>query len=152
MKLFISWSGPVSGEIAREIRDWLPVLLPAVKPFLSPADIEKGAKWRTELGRELEQTNYGLVCLSKENLTSQWIAFEAGALSKAVSGKVATVLFGIAHADVKEPLAQFQGTLFTSAEFKQLILDLNASTEADKRPEDHVQMLFDKLWPELETK
>jgi hypothetical protein len=63
MKLFISWSGETSQQIAQQLRDWVPLILPAVKPFITTTDIDKGARWQGEISRELEQSNYGIVCL-----------------------------------------------------------------------------------------
>ena len=87
MKVFLSWSGDVSQQITREVHDWLPMILQNIKPYMTPADIEKGARWGSEITQELGTCDFGIVCLTKGNLTSQWIAFEAGALSKAVTAR-----------------------------------------------------------------
>ncbi|MDH8549225.1 hypothetical protein QIH12_27285, partial [Klebsiella pneumoniae] len=79
-------------------------------------DIDKGAQWQSTIRTELEKSDYGIVILTKENLESQWLAFEAGALSKHLGGRVATVLFNIGHSDVKSPLSMFQGTIFNEAD------------------------------------
>jgi hypothetical protein len=112
MKVFLSWSGEISQQIAREIHDWLPIILQNVKPYMTPADIEKGARWGSEITRELEICNFGIICLTKDNLASQWICFEAGALSKAVTGRVASFLFGIGHADVRQCPRQIEMSVF----------------------------------------
>jgi hypothetical protein len=39
MKVFISWSGEQSKEIAEAFRNWLPGVLQAEKPYFSPDDI-----------------------------------------------------------------------------------------------------------------
>ena len=151
MKIFLSWSGTVSQQIAQELRAWLPLILPAVQPFVTTTDIDKGARWFGEISAELEQCNYGVVCLTRENLSSQWLAFEAGALSKQLSARVATVLFGVQHADVKPPLAMFQGTIFRESEFRQLITNINAAANVDQRREDaQLDTLFPMLWPKIE--
>lgn len=151
MKLFISWSGNVSQQIANEIRQWLPLILPSIEPFITTSDIEKGARWQGEISRELEASNYGIVCLTGQNLQSQWLAFEAGALSKQLAGRVATVLFDITHNDVQQPLSMFQGTLFTEQDIRQLIMNINASAPAEQRREDaQIDRLFPMLWPDLQ--
>ena len=53
MKIFISWSGQLSQEIGSAIRDWLPNVIQVVKPYFTPQDIEKGARWQTEIKSEL---------------------------------------------------------------------------------------------------
>ncbi|MEH6690627.1 MAG: toll/interleukin-1 receptor domain-containing protein [Pseudorhizobium pelagicum] len=150
MKLFISWSGQASQQIAVEIRRWLPLLLPAVEPFITTTDIEKGARWQGEIVKELEESNYGIVCLTPQNLHSQWLAFEAGALSKHLNGKVATLLFDVTHAEVHPPLSMFQGTLFNEQEVRQLVLNINSSAPPEKRREDgQIERLFPMLWTEF---
>jgi hypothetical protein len=81
MKVFISWSGDTSKLLAAEIRDWLPNMLSYVKPFFSPEDIQKGANWAQEISAELKQTGFCVIALTRESLNSNWIMFEAGAIS-----------------------------------------------------------------------
>src|SRR6516164_781269 len=153
MKVFLSWSGDISQQIAREVHDWLPIILQNVRPYMTPADIEKGARWGSEITRELETCNFGIICLTKDNLASQWICFEAGALSKAVTGRVASFLFGIGHADVQQPLAQFQGTLFEKADVRKLVADINAACKPDEQLDDRrLERLFEMMWPDFEGK
>lgn len=150
MKLFISWSGPVSQQIAEALREWFPLLLPALEPFITTTDIDKGAKWQAEISHELEASSYGVVCLTAENLNSPWLAFEAGALSKHLDGRVATVLLGVSHGDVKPPLSMFQGTLFEEADIRKLIGSINAALpESNRRQTSQLETLFPKVWPDL---
>lgn len=153
MKLFLSWSGDVSKQVALELKDWLPLILPNVKPFLSPVDVEKGSKWQNEISAELSSSNYGLICLTRGNLESQWLAFEAGALSKNIDGKAATLLLGISHGEVGYPLAMFQGSLFNKDDFLQLVKDINKADAGETQRDDrHIDRLFEGFWPELEEK
>lgn len=69
MKVFISWSGPRSKAVAEALRDWLPDVMQALKPWVSSEDIRKGKQWNLELTRELEGTHVGVICLTPENLT-----------------------------------------------------------------------------------
>ncbi len=82
MKVFISWSGPRSAAVAEALRYWLPKVIQALEPWMSADDIEKGTRWRSGIATELEQSSVGIICLTRENLDSTWIHFEAGALSK----------------------------------------------------------------------
>jgi hypothetical protein len=41
MKIFISWSGELSHRVALELRDWLPMVINALEPYVSSKDIEK---------------------------------------------------------------------------------------------------------------
>ena len=81
-KVFISWGGELSKRLAEEVRNWLPSVLQFVKPYFTPDDIEKGSRWESNIANELETSNVGIICLTKDNINRPWILFEAGALSK----------------------------------------------------------------------
>ena len=82
MDLFISWSGARSGAAAEALRDWLPKVVNEIKPWLSSADIDKGARWSSDIAVRLQSARAGIICLTPGNLRSEWILFEAGALSR----------------------------------------------------------------------
>ena len=84
MKVFIHWSGERSKQLGEAIREWLPNVLQFVKPYFSPADIDKGARWANEISKELEQSKIGIIAMTDENRTNPWIMFETGAISKVV--------------------------------------------------------------------
>ena len=77
MNLFISWSGEKSRSVAEALRDWLPFVINAVKPWMSAADIEKGARWSSDLAYQLKETRAGIICLTRDNLEAPWVLFEA---------------------------------------------------------------------------
>src|SRR4051812_952143 len=125
-KVFISWSGSLSQKLGEALRNWLPSTLQFVKPYFSPEDIEKGAKWNSEISKELESSDIGIICLTRENTEKPWIIFEAGALSKSIEkSRVCTLLFDIDPADVKGPLTSFQATRFLREDFKRLFSVIN---------------------------
>lgn len=49
---------------------------------MSATDIDKGTRWREEVGTALDTMKAGIICLTPENLSAEWLLFEAGALSK----------------------------------------------------------------------
>ena len=77
-KVFISWSGDLSRKLGEALREWLPAALQYVKPYFSPEDIQKGTKGDTEIARQLESADIGVICLTLDNLEKPWILFEAG--------------------------------------------------------------------------
>jgi hypothetical protein len=79
LRVFISWSGDKGRALAEHLASWLPSIVPPVKAFYSP-DIQSGAVWPMSLFDELADAQYGIVCLTKDNLASPWLHFEAGAL------------------------------------------------------------------------
>lgn len=151
MKIFISWSGERSRQVAEALRTWLPtVLAGSVECFVSSQDIRRGDRGMDVIAAELRDRDFGIVVLTKDNMTSPWINFEAGALGKSLGvGKVAPVLLDITRADVEGPISQFQNSLLTDREdMRQFIRDLATMTPGI--PEESVDALFGVKWPELE--
>lgn len=109
MKVFLSWSGEQSREVAKVLKEWIPDIIQAVDPWMSEEDIHKGARWGSELADSLQGPHFGLLCLTRENLTAPWLLFEAGALSKSLDvARVCPFLFGIEKTDIERgPLLQF---------------------------------------------
>jgi len=153
MKVFISWSGQRSAAVADALRYWLPKVIQALEPWMSADDIEKGTRWRSGLASELEQSSVGIICLTRENLDSTWIHFEAGALSKQQQNTfVCTLLFELEPIDVREPLAQFQHTRATKDDLRKLISTINNALGDSKLPESELGESFEVWWPKLETR
>lgn len=153
MKVFICWSGPTSRRLAEVFRDWLPGVIQAIKPYFSPEDVEKGARWYPEISKELEQCKAGIICLTRENLEASWIMFEAGALSKNIErSRLVPLLFGIDAADIKGPLIQFQAAPFSKDEIKKLMKALNSALDETALEGPILDSVFEKWWPELELR
>ncbi len=151
MKVFVSWSGELSKKVAAELHDWLPLLMDNIEVFYSPEDIEKGENWNQRLSTELTSCNYGLVCLTPENLTSVWINFEAGAIVNALDSRLAALLIGLNPSELKGPISKYQATQITKEEFLQLIQDMNKRLDS---PIDESILVkrFNGLWAGFESK
>ncbi|MHB8122929.1 MAG: toll/interleukin-1 receptor domain-containing protein [Desulfuromonadaceae bacterium] len=153
MKVFISWSGEQSRLFGEAIRDWLPAVLQKIRPYFTPADIEKGNRWSTDIAKELDSSSAGIFCLTRDNLESQWLMFEAGAISKRVDKTlVCPILFNLSNSDLKGPLTQFQTTEFNKNEIKKLINSLNRGLDTEKLEEKVLHDVFEMWWPRLEEK
>lgn len=151
MDIFISWSGARSLAVAEALRDWLPMVINAAKPFLSVADIDKGARWSSEVAGRLEKSKAGIICLTPGNMNSHWLLFEAGALSKAVNMTyVCPLLVGLKPSDVKGPLAQFQFTSTSQPDMLQLFKTLNSALGEGSLPDAQIEKAFGLVWPNLE--
>lgn len=150
MKVFISWSGERSQRLAQALHGWLPLVLHYVQPWLSEADVSAGDRWAQAIAKELETSNFGIICVTPENLGSPWVLFEAGALAKSMQGtKVIPLLFNLEFSDVSGPLAQFQAKKFERSGLAEVIHSVNQSA-SEPIPEDRARQLFNALWPELE--
>jgi TIR domain-containing protein len=153
MKVFISWSGTGSQMVAEALRDWLPNVIQALNPWMSANDVEKGARWRTDIAVELEQSSIGIICLTPENLNAPWILFEAGALSKLhQNAYICTYLYGLEPSDLKDPLAQFQTTKAERDDTRRLLHTINRALMERSLPESKVDDAFDVWWPKLEER
>jgi hypothetical protein len=150
MEIFISWSGDRSLSVAKALRNWLPKIVNALKPWLSSSDIGKGARWSAEVAMRLSTAKAGIICLTADNLHSDWILFEAGALSKAVdAARVCTLLIGLEESDLEPPLSQFQATKANEQEILALVKTLNQSLGENALSEEHVADAFRMCWPTL---
>lgn len=152
MKVFISWSGARSKELAFALREWLPLVLQYVEPWVSEKDISAGDRWAQAIAGELETSNFGIICITPENLNSQWILFEAGALSKSMlDAKVIPLLFGLELSDLGGPLSQFQAQKADEGGMMEVVKSINKVS--DKKASDAIiAQLVPTLWPMLSDK
>src|SRR6266545_7849251 len=79
MKVFISWSGRRSHEVAEALGPWLKKVIQSVDYFLS-SEMERGVKWLEVLSTSLDTHSFGIICVTPGNANAPWINFEAGAL------------------------------------------------------------------------
>ena len=153
MKIFISWSGIQSQKIAEELQEWIPQVINSVIPYVTSKSIMKGHRWSDKISKELEDSNFGLVCLNKDNLNSPWIMFEAGAISKNKDSKLICLLFdGLNQNEVEKPLSFFQNTEFNKEDYLKLMLSINESLGEKKLSDNILTISFNKWWPDLESK
>jgi len=153
MKVFISWSGDLSKNIAETLRQWLPGVIQALKPYYTPDDITKGTRWNSEISKELDASKLGIICLTKDNLESPWIMFEAGALSKNIDkSKVCPILFNVELSDIQGPLIQFQAAKFSKTEMKKVVKMMNAELSEFGLAPDVLDTVFEMWWPKLQEK
>jgi hypothetical protein len=149
MKVFISWSGQRSKELANALRDWLPLVLQYIEPWVSDKDISAGERWAQAIAGELEAANFGIICITPENIHSEWILFEAGALSKSMQdAKVIPLLFGLELSDLSGPLSQFQAQKMEETGIKEIVKAIN-NISSSKTSDQIVDQLVPALWPRL---
>jgi hypothetical protein len=152
MNLFISWSGGRSKAVAESLHAWLPNVIQSVRPWMSAADLEKGARWSSDIARHLQDTRLGIICLTPDNLDAPWILFEAGALSKTLEATyVCPYLFRVEPAALKGPLVQFQATKSEKDETRRLLHTINNALNTSALSEKQLNEAFEVWWPKLET-
>lgn len=156
MKIFISWSGEESKQVALLLKSWLKKVLQATDPWMSDVDIQPGTRWSQSIAGELQTSGFGIICITPSNMAAEWINFEAGALSIAIKDgterKVVPLLIGFHDrgAIQRGPLGLFNALRFTKDDVWKLILTLNAELPNGLDGED-LGDLFETYWPKLEA-
>ena len=152
MDIFISWSGPRSRAVAEALKEYLPIIVNAFKPWLS-ADMDKGAVWASELTAALGTAKAGIICLTPNNLTAPYILFESGAISKTVDKSfVCTLLIEMEPSDVSGPLALFQATKSKKDDLLHLLKTLNKALDRSAVSEAQIETTFNLVWPKFKER
>jgi hypothetical protein len=167
VKIFISWSGGVSRYVAEALAQWLPKVNGSLSPWVSSRDIQAGDPWWIKVAQQLRHTNFGVICVTRLNLTAPWLLFEAGALAKQVEGLAGSLdggvdysivcpylIGGLRSVDVPQgPLSQFQHTEATEAGSLFLLKSINsalARVEPNNALDDaRLKRTFKRSWPYL---
>lgn len=155
LKVFISWSGQNSRDIAHQLGKWLPFIIQAIRPFVSSGNILKGARWSDVLAEELKETQYGIICITRQNRVCPWLSFEAGAISKMIGQSyVSPLLFDVAPSKLQGPLSQFQATMFDEQgeDIFHLVSSINSILPYWQQVSpDVLRTTFNKWWPDFKT-
>ena len=152
MKVFISWSGERSKQMAAALKEWLPTAIQYLEPWMSDTDIHAGDRWADKMATELKESNVGIVCVTGENLTSEWLHFEAGALSKLMQNtRVITVLLDLDEQAVSGPLTLFQMKKLDKGGVLDIAISLNKFAE-HKLDEATLNNAVNGMWTSLEQK
>lgn len=150
MKLFISWSGKRSQRVAELLSNWISIVIQRIEPWIS-TDMDRGTLWFSEVQSALVAVEDGIVCLTRENLSSPWILFEAGALAnKMTSCRVYTFLVDLEDNDISPPLSQFNHTKANRDGLYQLCQTLNNRLGAEALSEKILATVFERNWPIFE--
>lgn len=153
MKVFLSWSGERSRQVAELLDNWLQCVIQASDPWMSSKDIDRGALWFTEISNQLAGTGIGVVCLTKENKNKPWILFESGALAKGISSsRVCTFLIDLKPTDVENPLAQFNHTKPNRTGLWELVRTINIALNDNSLKENILEEVFNTYYVEFDKK
>jgi len=91
----------------------------------------------------------GVLCLTRENLSSPWMLFEAGAISKALqASRVIPLFHGLTPVDLPSPLSQFQ-VIITERNGKQSLVQAVNSACEQSLPDNQLNRTFEVWWPML---
>ena len=144
-RLFISWSGENSKQIARGLKTVLEESFfnnTDLECFVSDVDISAGDDWSRKIKNELHNCKLGIVCITKENLRAPWIYFESGAI---ISHKIKLIPLLIS-CDYKSlqntPLAyQNMVNLYDQEKFIQMIILINKELKLSNISKENLRKL-----------
>lgn len=140
-EIFIGWSGNRSKKIANILREWIPLLIKDIKPWVSFKDII--GNWSLEL-EKIKRFELGIFCITQENLKSPWIHFEAGK----IGGLVCPYLIDVSIPEIHGPLQQFQCFEATEEGTLDLVGKIGILLE-EEIEEKQLKTAFYNLWPIL---
>jgi hypothetical protein len=153
MDVLISWSKRRSRELASSLHAWLPRVLPGLVPWMSEKDIDKGTEWFRELQDFLSGAKLCVICVTRENVRSPWLYYEAGAVAtKRRNVRICPYLFDLTPSILADgPLGRFQCTVASKPDTLALVRSLNKLLDEAKRDEEpRLQRNFETTWPEFE--
>lgn len=153
MKVFLSWSKPRSQRVAELLNNWIPCVLQSVETWFSSQNIEDGELWFNSIQGQVAEIINGVICLTKENVNEPWILFEAGGLAKGLEkSRIYILLIDLSSNDILlSPLSAFNHTKPTEDGIRKLMHVINGRTVKPISP-SVVDQVFNKFWPDFETK
>lgn len=108
-------------------------------------------RWNEEIAKKLDQTDFGILCLTPENRNAPWIHFEAGALAKKVDkARVCPYLLGLKTTDIKGPLESFQAKNAEKEDTRDIVKEINNALGKEALSAERLDRAFDVNWPRLE--
>lgn len=150
MRVFLSWSGGRSNEVATSLKTFLKGIIQRTEPWMSSEDIRVGQRWFSEVSGYLQGCGVGILCLTRDNLSSPWLNFEAGALSKQVDKSlVCPYLLDLEETDVAGPLSGFQAVRATEEGTRKLVRTINSALGESKLADTTLTEAFQLWWPRL---
>lgn len=153
MRVFISWSGEQSREVAELLDTWINCVIQATRPWISTHNIDNGSIWFTEIHSALAESKIGIVVLTKENKEKPWLLFEAGAMFKGIStNRVFTFLVDMKPTDIEDPLAQFHHTIYSKSSIQKLFENINSLLDKDAIRREILVESFEAFWKKYDKK
>lgn len=101
---------------------------------------------------QLKQCDVGIICLTKENLESQWIHFEGGAIAKQIdTARLCPWLIDVTSANVAGPLTAFQMKQLDREGILAIVEMINSSSDKPLTHSDLIES-FEIRWLSIEAK
>ena len=147
MKIFVSQSGDLSRLFAKQLKQWIVEVIPTIENlWISSEDITAGERWIQHIDEALKDAHFGILCITKDNIQSPWIHFEAGALSREKHMKVCPVLLDCDLTDLPSNLTQFQSIKADKDGIWFLVKAINDSLGNNSLKSDRLTSQFERSW------
>jgi len=146
-RVFISWSGEPSKSVAYVWTDLVNEIFDNAVAFMSEQAIGAGERGLAKLEAVLADSSFGIIVLTQKNQYSQWVNFEAGALSKGLGVSPVRVAPSLVDFDLKDdvqgPIHQFQANLLTEDGVAEILKEIATVVSAE---EDAIKKRFRRAW------
>lgn len=117
--------------------------------FVNSGDIALGNNWTKVLEEAVKTDDCGLLCVTPDNVNSEWLVFEAGILSSNVKLLI-PLLFGVSALQLGTPLHMFQSVPFGVDGMRELVCQLNNLCGYNGVSAYVLEDRFKALYPTLE--
>ncbi|MEM9001644.1 MAG: hypothetical protein AAGB24_15400 [Bacteroidota bacterium] len=153
MNVFLSWSGYKSLQVALILKDWLPLVIPSVETYAAAENMDKETRWNHHIAQKLEGSDFGILCVTDENMHAPWLTFEAGALAKKLKKScVNSFLFDVEHTEIDGPIVQFQSNIADKEHTLKLLNAINTASGKTKLSDGQLEEAFTTWYPFLKEK
>lgn len=150
MNIFISQTKGISQEVAKALQNWLRTEIRLGDPWISE-DIDGGDVSRSVITGALEKALFGILCITKENRTNQWIILEAGVLESRGVTVFPYIIDLDKRSDLPSPISHWQGVFADKIGTKSLVSKINKAFGYPVH-EATLMKAFDDKWPAFEQK
>lgn len=148
VNIFVSWSGKYTHSIAKQLKQWLENNLQYCSVFIS-SDIAKGEKWSEDIEANLEKSDIGIICVTKESYNKPWLLYEIGALV-GNNALVCPVFFDLRTDEINNsPILLRQVTNFEREDFFKLVKSINTKNNGNSLEFERLQSIFETNWSVL---
>lgn len=143
MKVFISWSGEPSHQVARALRDWIPQVLRSVEPWLASAELKWGQSVAKSIKGDIKSADVILLCLTRQNMLSDWTKIETD-VAMGAGRPIIPICIDFSTFELAGRFAQYQALTLDELGVHRLVTVLN-HLSPEPLETDKVERLLD-IW------
>ncbi|HEX8367693.1 MAG TPA: TIR domain-containing protein [Pyrinomonadaceae bacterium] len=145
--IFISQTSGKSRDVAIVLKNWLIEEMKLGIPWIS-TEIPGGDDWRKAIRKALSKARIGILCITADNITNQWIIYEAGALD--FNGiKVFPYVINSRSRYLPAPINHLQGGKANEQGTKSLVIEINKAL-GKRFSKKKVIEIFNSKWKILQ--